>query len=135
VVWEIIAGIVIALVAIWLLVVGLMMARPRHLVIRDVVRLLPDVVRLLRGLASDPTVARDVRIRVWCLLAYLASPIDLIPDFFPVIGFADDVVITLAVLRSVAHRAGRETIERHWAGTVDGLEVVCRMVGIGSHAG
>jgi uncharacterized membrane protein YkvA (DUF1232 family) len=133
VLWDIVTGFLIASLAMWVvLVVGLMIARPRQIVMRDAFRLLPDVVRLLRRLGSDPTVARDIRIRVWCVLAYLAIPIDLIPDFVPVIGFADDVIITLVVLRSVAHRAGRVTIERHWPGTVDGLEVVYRLGGIRS---
>lgn len=66
-------------------------------------RLLPDVVRLLARLARDPALPRGVRIRPWLLLGYLASPVDLVPDLIPIIGYADDavIVVVVAVLRSV----------------------------------
>ena len=65
--------------------------------------------------------------RLWLLLAYLAFPIDLVPDFIPVIGYADDVVIVAAVLRSVVRRAGPQAVRRHWPGTHDGLEALWRL--------
>ncbi len=117
----------IALVMAWLaLVVFLLVARPKGSALREVVRILPDTVRLLRRLASDPSLSRGVRIRLWLLLAYLAFPIDLVPDFIPVVGYADDAIIVVAVLRSVVRRAGRETVSRHWPGTEDGLATLWR---------
>jgi uncharacterized membrane protein YkvA (DUF1232 family) len=77
--------------------------------------------------ASDPTVPRGVRIRLGLLLGYLASPIDLIPDFIPVLGYADDAIIVAFVLRSVARRAGPEALAKHWPGTPDGLEAIGRL--------
>ena len=64
------------------------------------------------------------------LLAYLASPIDLVPDFIPVVGYADDAIIVAAVLRSVAHHAGIAAIQRHWPGTPDGFAALCRLTGL-----
>jgi uncharacterized membrane protein YkvA (DUF1232 family) len=64
---------------------------------------------------------------VQLLLAYLASPIDLVPDFIPVVGYADDAIIVAAVLRSVARRAGVQALERHWPGTRDGFAALCRL--------
>jgi uncharacterized membrane protein YkvA (DUF1232 family) len=64
------------------------------------------------------------------LLAYLAVPIDLVPDFLPVVGYADDAIIVAFVLRSVARRAGIEAIERHWPGTRDGFAALCRLTGL-----
>jgi len=94
------------------------------------VRLLPDVLRLLPRLAADRTLPRGVRVRLALLLAYLASPIDLVPDFIPVVGYADDAIIVAAVLRSVAHHAGIEAVERHWPGTRDGFAALCRLTGL-----
>ena len=91
---------------------------------------MPDAVRLIRRLAADKTLRRGVRIRLWLLLAYLLSPIDLIPDFIPVIGLADDAIIMSLALRSVIKRAGVEAVTAHWPGTPEGLATlfrVCRL--------
>ncbi len=62
--------------------------------------------------------------------AYLASPIDLIPDFIPVIGYADDAVVVVLALRAVARRAGPEALRRHWPGSTDALAAVCQLAGV-----
>jgi uncharacterized membrane protein YkvA (DUF1232 family) len=67
-----------------------------------------------------------VRVRLVLLLAYLLSPIDLVPDFVPVIGYADDAVIVALVLRSVLKRAGPEALQRHWPGSPAGLDIILR---------
>jgi uncharacterized membrane protein YkvA (DUF1232 family) len=95
-------------------------------------RLLPDLLRLLRRLAGDVDLPLGVRIRLWLLLAYLVVPIDLIPDFIPVVGYADDAIIVALALRSVARRAGPQALERHWPGTPGGLAAVMRAAGIAS---
>lgn len=97
---------------------------------RAALRLVPDVVRLLRRLAVDPTVPVGVRVRLVLLLGYLASPIDLIPDFVPVLGFADDAIIVAIALRSVTRRAGAAAVERHWPGTPEGLAAIRRFAGL-----
>jgi uncharacterized membrane protein YkvA (DUF1232 family) len=93
-------------------------------------RLLPDVIRLLSRLARDPTLPIGVRLRLWALLAYLASPIDLVPDFIPVVGYADDAILVAATLRSVARTAGVAALTRHWPGTPQGLAAVRRLAGL-----
>jgi uncharacterized membrane protein YkvA (DUF1232 family) len=107
-----------------------MIARPRGGLAREALRLLPDVLRLLPRLAADRTLPRGVRVRLALLLAYLASPLDLVPDFIPVIGYADDAIIVAAVLRSVARHAGIRALERHWPGTRDGFAALCRLTGL-----
>jgi uncharacterized membrane protein YkvA (DUF1232 family) len=62
------------------------------------------------------------------LLVYLASPIDLVPDFIPVIGYADDVIITSIVLRRLVRRAGPEKLREHWPGTPEGLAQLQRLL-------
>jgi uncharacterized membrane protein YkvA (DUF1232 family) len=118
-------------VLLWVaLVVALWMVRPDDLRVGAALRLLPDIVRLLRRLAVDPAVPRGARVRLWLLLAYLASPIDIVPDFLPVIGYADDAILVAVVLRSVSRRAGTEALERHWPGTPDGLAAVRALTGL-----
>lgn len=64
------------------------------------------------------------------LLVYLASPIDLIPDFIPVLGYADDAIVVAVALRSVVRSAGTEALTRHWPGTPEGLREVIRLAGV-----
>jgi uncharacterized membrane protein YkvA (DUF1232 family) len=129
--WTVATGLAVAVLAVWLVLVGALIAvRLTRLALRDAVRLLPDVLRLLRRLATDRGLPRGVRVRIWLLLAYLALPIDLIPDLLPVIGYADDAIVTLLVLRSVARRAGARVIEERWPGTPDGLTTLQRLTGL-----
>ncbi|MDX6367220.1 MAG: hypothetical protein QOK30_2296 [Nocardioidaceae bacterium] len=112
------------------LVVVLWRLAPDRGRIRESLRLLPDVVRLLSRLARDETLPAGVRIRLWALLAYLALPIDLVPDFIPVVGYADDAILVAATLRSVARVAGTPALARHWPGTPQGLAAVRRLAGL-----
>jgi len=128
---DILIGIGVALLASWLaLAVGLLLVRPRGPLLTEAVRLLPDLLRLLRRLAADRSLPRGVRVRLGLLMAYLAVPIDLIPDFIPIIGYADDAIIAAAVLRSVVRRAGLDAVRRHWPGTDDGFAALCRLAGL-----
>jgi uncharacterized membrane protein YkvA (DUF1232 family) len=112
------------------LIATLALVRPRGGLLREALRLLPDVLRLVRRLATDRDLPRGVRVRLGLLLAYLAFPIDLVPDFVPVLGYADDAIIVMLVLRSVVRRAGLEAVRRHWPGTEDGFAVLCRLTGL-----
>lgn len=112
------------------LIAALWTHRPDDVGLREALRLLPDVIRVLRRLAADPTIPRGVRIRLWLLLGYLLTPIDLIPDFIPVVGYADDAIIVALALRSVARRAGGEALDRHWPGTTEGLLAIRRLAGV-----
>jgi uncharacterized membrane protein YkvA (DUF1232 family) len=112
------------------LLAALLVARPKGSLFREAVRLLPDVLRLLRRLAADSDVPRGARVRLWLLLGYLAIPFDLVPDFVPVLGYADDAIVASLVLRSVVRRAGAPVVRRHWPGTDDGLAAVARLTGM-----
>ena len=128
--WMIPIGIVGALAVIWLiLAVTLWLVRPKAN-LQDLIRLLPDVLRLLERLAADPELPRRIRIVLVALIAFVVSPIDLIPDAVPVIGFADDVVIVGLVLRWVGRMAGPDALAKHWPGTPDGLATLCWLCGL-----
>jgi uncharacterized membrane protein YkvA (DUF1232 family) len=98
---------------------------------RALARLVPDCFVLARGLLGDAGVPARCKVALVGLIAYLASPIDLVPDFLPVIGYADDVVVVAWALRSVVRRAGIDALERHWPGTPAGLAVVTRLTRVG----
>jgi uncharacterized membrane protein YkvA (DUF1232 family) len=128
---DLLLGVVAALVLAWLaLVVALVIVRPQGGLPREALRLLPDVLRLVRRLATDQALPREVRVRLGLLLAYLAVPIDLIPDFVPVLGYADDAIIVTAVLRGVVRRAGIDAVRAHWPGTNDGFTALTRLTGL-----
>jgi uncharacterized membrane protein YkvA (DUF1232 family) len=109
---------------------ALLVARPKGSLLGEALRLLPDLLRLLRRLAGDAGVPRAARVRLWLLLGYLAIPIDLVPDFVPVLGYADDAIIVSLVLRSVVRRAGAPVVRRHWPGTDNGLAALGRLTGL-----
>lgn len=123
---AIIVGVLLSYV---LLVVALLVARPQQATLSEAVRLLPDLLRLVRRLAADEKVPRGVRVRLWLLLAYLAMPFDLIPDFVPVVGYADDAILVALILRSVVRHAGPDSLARHWPGTPAGLQAVRQLAG------
>lgn len=128
--WLIAIG--LGLVLLWLaLLVALLIARPRGGRLREAIRLAPDVIRLLTRLAKTRAVPRRARIWLWLLLGYLAMPIDIVPDFIPVIGYADDAVVVALVLRMVVRHTGAATIREHWPGTPDGLAAIERLAGVG----
>jgi uncharacterized membrane protein YkvA (DUF1232 family) len=123
--WSLVVAVLGGLLGLWVLLVGaLWWVRPDDVSLCDALRLLPDLVRLLRRLAVDDSLPRGVRVRLWLLLGYLALPVDLVPDFVPVLGYADDAVVVALVLRSVARAAGTGALARHWPGTPEGLAAV-----------
>jgi len=115
----------------WLiLAAAIWLAKPDDLTLGDVIRLLPDLLRLLKRVATDPAVPRMVRVELMLVLGYIFSPIQLIPDFIPVIGFLDDAVLVAIMLRIVMRTAGPEILQKHWPGTPEGLRVLCRVCGL-----
>lgn len=127
--WSALFSVAAGLLLVWLgLIVALWLGKPDELQLKELLRLLPDLVRLLHRLAADRTLPRGVRVRLVLLLGYLALPIDLVPDFIPVIGYADDAVIVALALRSVTRHAGSAALDRHWPGTPQGLDALRRLL-------
>lgn len=123
--------VIVSLVLAWVLfVLVLAVVRPRGMDLAAAKSFVPDVVRLLRGLARDPATSGSARIPLGLLVVYLASPIDLVPDFIPVLGYADDVIVVSLVLRGVIRRAGADALSKHWSGSTEGLALVRRLAGL-----
>ena len=94
---------------------------------REIARFLPDCLVLYQRLLRDPRVPRRAKVAIGLLVPYLASPIDLIPDFIPVIGQLDDAALAALVLRYVVRRAGVDVVRQLWPGSESGLEAVLRL--------
>lgn len=112
-----------------LLVVVVWRSAPSRATAIDVVRLLPDLLRMTAGLARDPSTPRSCKVALGGLAVWLASPIDLIPEFVPVIGPLDDIVVSAIVLRWVGRRVGEDALRAHWRGSDEGFELVLRLLG------
>jgi len=129
--WDILIAIGAGALAAWLaLLIALLLIRPKGALLAEAIRLLPDLLRLLGRLAADAALPRGVRVRLALLMIYLALPIDLIPDFVPVIGYADDAIIVAFVLRNVVRRVGIQAVRAHWPGTEDGFAALARLTGL-----
>lgn len=122
--WAVAFGAVLLLYAI--LVVILFVAG-RRLLARELALLLPNLIRLFRGLLADPRVPLGAKILVAVGMLWLASPIDLIPEFIPVAGPLDDVIVAALVLRVVSRSVGRDVVREHWHGDPAILASVLRL--------
>ena len=126
---EILGGIILGLVGAWLLLLAVLWwIRPRDVGAVELVRLVPDVLRLTRDLLLDRTAPRGVRVALGFLVVWLVSPIDLIPEFIPVLGPLDDVIVAILVLRYVCRRLGQEELAARWRGSPEGWTLVQRLL-------
>ena len=89
----------------------------------------PHALILLRRLVGDERVRTSDKALLWLLAGYLASPIDLVPDFIPVAGQLDDAVLVALVLRRLVRHAGAEVVSEHWPGPQRSLDLVLRLAG------
>jgi uncharacterized membrane protein YkvA (DUF1232 family) len=123
------AVVFVVLVAWSLIVIAIWRAAPSEATVVDLVRLLPDVLRLAARLARDPGTPRSSRLALAGLALWIASPIDLIPEFIPVVGPLDDIVVAAIVLRWVGRRVGEDALRAHWPGSTEGFGLVQRLLG------
>lgn len=98
--------------------------------ITDAALMLPNLVKLIGRLLVDPRVPRRSKITLGLAAAYVVSPVDLIPEVIPVIGWADDVLLVMFAIDSLIERAGPEVVEQHWDGPGDLLGMIREVVGI-----
>ena len=125
-----VVAIVVGLFVLWALLLMLFWAlRPKGVPLRVLLGLVPDVVRLLRSVVADRSAPLDVRLVLIGLLAWILSPIDLIPEFIPVLGPLDDVVVDVVAMRYVLRRVGLEDLQQRWSGTPEGFALLLRIIG------
>ena len=118
----------LAVVAIvYAIAIAILFLAGRRTAAKEIATLLPNLVLLFKDLIRDPRVPRGSK---WLLVAgaiWVASPIDLIPEFIPVLGPLDDAVVAALILRHVLRSAGREVVTENWRGDPATLDRVLRL--------
>ena len=95
------------------------------------VRFIPDCIVLFGRLLRDPRVPRRSKIVLALLVGYLGLPFDLVPDFVPVAGQLDDVLVAVLAIRVLLRAGGADLVREHWPGPTESLELVLRAAGEG----
>jgi uncharacterized membrane protein YkvA (DUF1232 family) len=90
-------------------------------------RVVPDIARLIARLVADPVLPRGVKIALAAAALYLLSPIDLIPDFIPVVGTLDDLLVAAIVVDGLFNYVDRRLVVKYWPGSERTLDSVARV--------
>jgi uncharacterized membrane protein YkvA (DUF1232 family) len=112
-------GLLVAFVValgIWLALVLALVLTGRRSSARELIRLVPNLLLLFRGLVGDPRVPGGSKVLLGLAVVWIASPIDLIPEFIPIAGPLDDALVAALVLRHVLRRTDRTVLVEHWRG-------------------
>lgn len=110
--------------AIYLVLVAALILSGRKVAARELATLLPNLILLFMDLARDPNVPRRAKVVLALAAVWLVSPIDLLPEFLPVLGPLDDAVVAALALRYLVRRAGAEVVRDHWRGERATLDVI-----------
>jgi len=94
--------------------------------VTQLLRALPDLVRLIAKLVGDPLLPRAAKIALAAAMVYLASPIDLIPDFIPLVGYLDDLLVAALLVDGILNWVDRGLVLKYWPGSPDSLERLAR---------
>jgi uncharacterized membrane protein YkvA (DUF1232 family) len=125
--WWLIA--LAALLLAYAVLVAVLVLAGRKAEAQALARFVPDCIVLFRRLLSDPRIPRSRKLLLLALVAYLAMPFDLVPDFIPVAGQLDDAIVVGLALRAVLRSAGSDLIREHWPGPERSLATVLRLAG------
>jgi uncharacterized membrane protein YkvA (DUF1232 family) len=94
--------------------------------VKQLLRVLPNLVRLIARLVKDPVLPRAAKIALAAAMVYLASPLDLLPDFIPLVGYLDDLLLASVVVDGLLNWVDRAVVLKYWPGSPDSLERVAR---------
>jgi uncharacterized membrane protein YkvA (DUF1232 family) len=119
-------GVGVALLA-YLGLIAILLVAGRRMEARALARFIPDCLVLMRRLLGDEQVPRRRKLVLLGLVAYLSTPIDLVPDFIPVVGQLDDVLVAALALRYALRSGGPQLLRRHWPGPDQSLQVVIQL--------
>jgi uncharacterized membrane protein YkvA (DUF1232 family) len=97
--------------------------------IREAVMLVPNLGKLAARLARDPRVPVRAKVFAGIAAAYAFSPVDVIPDFIPVLGKTDDILLMALALRHVIEETGVAVVREHWDGPDQVLTVMIDLIG------
>src|SRR2546428_388364 len=119
------------LILIGSLLVVILLTAGGALLARELALLVPNLVRLFSGLVRDPRVPLPAKVVLGLASLWLASPIDLIPDFIPVVGSLDDAIVAGLALRIVLGATDERIVREHWHGDPATLDRILRVVRFG----
>jgi len=122
------------LVVLWTLLVIVLLLVGRRLLARELALLVPNLVRLFAGLMRDRRVPLPAKIVLALASLWLASPIDLIPDFIPIVGSFDDAIVAGLALRILLGTTDERIVREHWRGDPATLDRILRLVRFGRRA-
>lgn len=125
--WQLALVLVGATVVIYGAFVAWLFRSGRRSDARALAGFIPDCLVLFRRLIVDPRVSRWRKALLGLLLVYLAMPFDLVPDFIPIAGQLDDLLLVALVLRIVLRGGGAELVREHWPGPESSLRVTMKM--------
>lgn len=128
-VWWCLVAAVAACVLLWTAATGVFVVAGRREDARALARFIPDCLVLVARLVRDSRVPRRRKLLLAFLAGYLAMPFDLIPDFIPVAGQLDDVVVVVLILRLVLRGGGETVVRDLWPGPESSLRIVLRALG------
>jgi len=112
---------------LWALALAALYIAGRRDAARTLATFLPDSLVLVKRLLRDPALPRSRKVALWVLLAYLALPIDLVPDFLPGIGLLDDAILVALTIRFVLRGTTTARLAELWPGPPEGLTVISRL--------
>ena len=125
------AEILLILVAIWIVIAVVLVVVGRAVLARELALVLPNLIRLFAGLLRDGRVPLRAKIVLALATLWLASPIDLIPDFIPIAGQFDDAIVAALALRFILRTTDGAVVRQHWHGDPATLERLLRAVSWG----
>jgi uncharacterized membrane protein YkvA (DUF1232 family) len=118
-----------AVAGLYVLAIAALVLAGRRGDVRAVAGFVPDCLVRLKRLLGDPRVDRRRKALLAGAVAYLATPIDLVPDVIPIAGQLDDAIVVALALRAVLRAQGGALLDEHWPGPLRSREVVRRLVG------
>jgi uncharacterized membrane protein YkvA (DUF1232 family) len=123
--WLLVAGVVLLL--LWAAFILWLYAKGRRTDARALATFIPDCIVLVARLLRDKRVPRRSRALLVALTAYLALPVDLVPDFIPVAGQLDDAIVVALALRHLVRTSGPAILRENWPGPDRSLDVLLRV--------
>ena len=96
---------------------------------KDLLLLLPRLARMIASLLADGEVPTAAKVALGAMALYLASPIDLIPDFIPFVGYLDDVLVAAIVVDGLLNHLDRSFLLKYWPGSVASLDATAAVAG------
>ena len=127
--WWVVA--LVVLVVVWAVAIVVLVAAGRRVAAKELTTLIPNLLVLFKGLFTDARVPVGSKVLLGFAVAWLVSPVDLVPEFVPVLGPLDDAIVAALVLRHLVRVAGPDTVREHWRGDPRTLETILRLARIG----